>query len=223
MTRGASPWLLTRWAGHLVLLWLLLPSVALPPAADAADRYAEEAVKATFLYRFGSYVQWPPTDVLAPHFTIAVLGDEGVASALDQLLPGRTVLGRAVAIRRVRTVQQALDAQILYVGPRSASDLHAALPTLAGHPILLVTSEPRGLLAGSAINFLVQDDRVRFEVALPSAKQAGLTISAELLDVAVHVYTDPVASRGFCRRVEEFHATPCTWWAMNNECLDAIS
>ena len=48
----------------------------------------------------------------------------------------------------------------------------------------LVVSESDGALAlGSAINFVVVDDKVRFDVALHSINRAGLKISARLLAV----------------------------------------
>jgi len=52
---------------------------------------------------------------------------------------------------------------------------------------LLVTDEEGGLNAGSSLNFLTIDQRVRFEISLAAADRSGLKISAELLGVAVRV------------------------------------
>jgi len=37
------------------------------------------------------------------------------------------------------------------------------------------------------VNFLMADNRLRFEVSLPAAKRAGLKVSSEMLSVAVRV------------------------------------
>ena len=54
-----------------------------------------------------------------------------------------------------------------------------------------MTESDEGLAAGSMINFVVVDDKVRFDVALARAEQAGLRISARLLSVARKVVTAP--------------------------------
>jgi hypothetical protein len=51
----------------------------------------------------------------------------------------------------------------------------------------VVTAENGALAAGSALNFLQHEDRVRFEVSLPAARRMGLRVSSELLSVAARV------------------------------------
>ena len=50
---------------------------------------------------------------------------------------------------------------------------------------VLTVGETRGFVeAGGIINFVLQDDRVQFEVNRKAAKQAGLSVSSRLLAVA---------------------------------------
>ena len=60
-----------------------------------------------------------------------------------------------------------------------------------GTPMLLVSEADGALTQGSAINFVVVDDKVRFDVALRPVNRAGLKISARLLAVARIVQADP--------------------------------
>jgi hypothetical protein len=53
--------------------------------------------------------------------------------------------------------------------------------------MLLITDEEGGLSHGGAINFLMIDHNVRFEVSVTAAERWGLKISSELLGVAVRV------------------------------------
>jgi hypothetical protein len=54
----------------------------------------------------------------------------------------------------------------------------------------LVTDEEQDLDAGGVVNFVLVDQRVRFEVSLPAAERSGVTISSELLSVAYRVLSD---------------------------------
>jgi hypothetical protein len=75
----------------------------------------------------------------------------------------------------------------LFVG-RAAADRLSSLIRAAQQPALLIVTETeRGLEAGSAINFVVAEDRVGFEVSLDAAERNGLKISSRMLAVAKRV------------------------------------
>ena len=69
------------------------------PLAQAAQ-FTVEAVKAAYLFRFAQYVEWPSLAADSP-FVIAVSGAEDVAVHLERLLPGMSVNGHRVVVRRV--------------------------------------------------------------------------------------------------------------------------
>ena len=147
---------------------------------------------AAFLYRFGGFVRWPPETASAPRFTIDVLGDAQVAADLKRMLPGLTVQGRPAAIERIRNLAELHGARILYIGAGDPRVLERRIRALGHRPVLIVTHQPGALAAGSMINFIVIDGHVRFEVSLPAARRSGLTLSSELLSVALHVEGGPL-------------------------------
>jgi hypothetical protein len=166
----------------LMALW------AIVPAARAADPHSDDSVKAAYLYRFAGYVDWKdkiPSD--AP-FTIAVLGAPGVARELRRLLPGHVIDNRVAQVREITGAQDLGKPQVLYAGPGRARSLRALLAAAGSPAVLSVTDEDGGLAAGSAVNFLRVDQRIRFEVSLAGADRAGLKISSEMLGVAVRVH-----------------------------------
>lgn len=165
-------------------LGALLSLVSVPGAAQV---YSEDAVKATFLSRFARYVDWPPNLADSQQFTIAVLGADGVALELQRLLPGSPIDRRPVQVRKIRRLTEIGDAQMLYIGPARSNELRSAVAAITTRPVLLVTDDEHGLDAGAAVNFLLVDQRVRFEVSVLAAERAGLRISAELLSVAARV------------------------------------
>lgn len=168
-----------------ILLALALGGVLGRVAPTAAQAYSPAEVKAAFLYRFASYITWPAGE--HKDFTICVLGDEDVYLELQKLLTNRQVNGRPSRVRRLNSIRELGDAQMLHIGSAFVGDLGATLRSIAGKPVLVVTDRSDGLEAGSMVNFLLADRRIRFEISLPSADQAGLKISSELLSVAARV------------------------------------
>src|SRR4051812_30498926 len=60
-------------------------------AAARAAVFSADAVKAAFLFRFASYVTWPPDATATGSFVIGVVNDDAVAVQLDHLLTGMNV------------------------------------------------------------------------------------------------------------------------------------
>jgi len=174
-----------------------------PPPAQAATTYPEEAVKAIFLYRFAGYVTWPASTADAPQFTIAVLGAEKVAEQLREFLPEHPIQGRPARVAAIQGLGQLGEAQMLYIGPDVSGNLSALVEALKGRPILIVTDRPGALEEGSMVNFLLEQQRVRFEISTAAAKRSGLLIGSELLAVAERVKTGELHGRPICRPIGE--------------------
>lgn len=200
-----------RWCHSAILAVVLTGSLASGTTASAEEGYSEDAVKAAFLSRFAEYVDWPPEALTAPTFTIAVVGADGVAANLQRLLPGYPIKNLPAQVRKIRSVQESTQAQILYVGAGHGDALREAVAMVGARPILLVTDEERSLDAGGAVNFVLVDQRVRFEVSLPAAQRSGLTISSKLLSVAIRVETGHRSSRTSCvdQGLPESHGLAC--------------
>jgi len=166
--------------------------------AAAAESYSEDAVKAAFLYRFTGYVDWPPAALANPPFTIAVLNADGVAAELGRLLQNREVQNQAAQVRSIKSIKEINNAQMLYIGAIHREDLRHVVAAVAGRPVLIVTNEEDGLEAGSTVNFLLIEQRVRFEISVDAAQAAGLKVASELLAVAIRVRGRRVYSEAGC-------------------------
>jgi hypothetical protein len=160
---------------------LLLPCVA---GAQAL----EHEVKAAYLFRFLSFIEWPASAFASPDTPIAigVLGSDDVLAELRAIVPGRVVQGRPVSVRKLQPGESAAGLHALFVG-RGASLPPAKLGQ--GQALLVVTEADGGLEQGAVVNFVRAEGRVRFEVALDSAERRELKISSRMLAVASHVRT----------------------------------
>ncbi|MBI3526341.1 MAG: YfiR family protein [Betaproteobacteria bacterium] len=180
-----STWNLIGGAALLLLGVLCIVTSAV--AVDESPQVLEQRVKAAFLFKFGGYVEWPDSAFPSKDtpLVIGVAGADVLAEELSQVVAGRTMNGRPVSVRRVRGGEPLSSVHVLFVGrPEMGrlTDLAAQ-----ARPILTVTDTEKGLALGSIINFVVADNRVRFEVSLDAAKRSGLRIGAPLLSVAMRV------------------------------------
>jgi hypothetical protein len=151
------------------------------------DSYSEDEVKAVFLYHFSTYVQWPAATELDDTIVIAVLGANGIVEQLEGHLPGKTVNGRRVAVRRIENIDELTNEAVLFIGREENSRLAELLNDIRSRSILTITDAPNGLDLGATINFRLIDQRVRFEISLNAARQAGLNLSSRLLAAAQRV------------------------------------
>jgi hypothetical protein len=184
---------------------LLLAEVALSVQRAEAQRvvepqrpaYSADEVKAAFLYRFGTYVEWPVVKPAGDPITIAVLGAPSVATLLADYVPGRTIQNRPVEVRPIDRIEDVRDSELLFIGRERSAMLSDIVDALGHRPVLVVADAPEGLKHGAMVNFQLVDQRVRFEISLRNAKAAGLVLSSRLLSAAIRVETS--SCRNGCR------------------------
>lgn len=155
-----------------------------------APVFSVDAVKAAFLHRFASYIEWP-ADASARTLVIAVAGADDVASQLDALLPRVSVRGGVPEVRRISRASELDGVHILYIGPKALTRTRALRAAAIDRPILIVTDDKDGLAAGAVINFFERDRNLRFEISLLAADRARLKIDSALLSVAARVERRP--------------------------------
>ena len=186
--RGAG---LSAWRTAPALLTLLLVSGSGANGADAVaqqSRPNESQVQAAYLYNFGKFVKWPN---LAPanqsgDFTICVLGQDPFGSVLESTLNGQKVDGKPVVVKRLAHAQDAASCHILSLSA-AQRDLKDTLAAVDDNSVLTVSDMPDFSKHGGMIQFILDGDRVRFEVNLESAERSHLVFPSELLKVAAAV------------------------------------
>jgi hypothetical protein len=157
--------------------------VPLDVAAAEGDSL-EYAVKSAYLYKFGIYVEWPPgafASQTSP-LNLCIVGEDPFGSTLDAAVNGQHIESHPIAIRRMKTLTRDAGCHILY---SNLPEVHRSVEgAQAARNGVLTVSDVRGV---GIINFVVKDNRVRFEVDEEAAAQNGLTISSKLLGIALNV------------------------------------
>lgn len=157
-------------------------------AGAAGPGEIEQQIKAAYLYKFENYVEWPPSFAPADRpLVIGIVGADEIAAELSNLNRGHRANQRAMEVRLLKPGEAPDGVQILFVGRQESGRLKRLLEGIQAQPVLVVTESAGALGAGSIINFVPVDDRIRFEVSLAQAERSGLKISARLLGVAQKV------------------------------------
>lgn len=168
----------------ILALMMAWASMAQDSQANAGtDNSLEYSVKGAYLFKFGDFVEWPSSAFALPDapLVIAVLGDDPFGSSLDQLVKRRTIAGRAVTVQRTQRIEEARTAHILYISQSERKNMKAIQLNLQDRNVLTVADFDQ---PGIAIAFVIDNDKVRFDVNLDQAERAGLKLSSKLLSVA---------------------------------------
>jgi hypothetical protein len=174
------------WLRRMIPIIGLLISTGL---AAQAPKPTEYQVKAAYIYNFGKFVKWPPNAAASRDnsFTICILGDDPFGASLPSTLVGQSIGGKPVAVKRVTRPQDAMACLILFITAEEKDHLKGILDALGQSPVLTVSDMPDFSSRGGMVQFMTERDRVRFEINRTSAEFAGLTLTSDLLRVAVAV------------------------------------
>jgi hypothetical protein len=166
--------------------------LAIPVLHAQNPRPTDYQVKATYLYNFGRFIEWPRKVAAAQggSFTVCVLGQDPFGPSLDATLGGETIGGKTVVAKRISSADESGDCQILYLSLTDDSRLNKIIADLDKKAVLTVSDMSQFVKRGGMIQFVLEGKKVRFEVNLTATQHAGLTLSSELLKVATAVKRD---------------------------------
>ena len=169
----------------IIALLLLIPLLSRSTTAQA-PKPSQEDVQAAYLYNFAKFVRWPVGDT-RPTLDICVAGQKLYVDTLTRVVAGEHIDTRSLAVRAVLRTEDAARCDILFIDASAKDRMDSLLAATATRPTLTVSDIPGFLDRGGMIQFLVQDNRVRFSVNLRPVARSSISLSSELLKVAVAV------------------------------------
>jgi len=157
-------------------------------ARDSSDS-SEYLIKAGFIFNFAKFVEWPTTAFAQPDspIVIGILGTDPFGTIIDQIVQDKKIGARGFVVKRLKwgsDVKDLRDCKILFVSASEKAHMDELLQMVKGLPVLTVGETPGFAERGGVIRFVLEDNRVRFEVNVEAAHQAELTISSRLLTLA---------------------------------------
>lgn len=147
---------------------------------------SEYDVEASYIFHFSRFVEWPATP-RPQQFLICILGQNPFGNALADTVANENVQGESVVAKQVLTSEDAAACRIVFISSSEENRLEEILASLSNASVLTVSDLPRFTEHGGMIQFLLQDNHVRFQVNVATARHSGLVMSSELLKLAVAV------------------------------------
>jgi hypothetical protein len=172
------------------LLAILLGCLAALPLLSQAPP-TEDDVKAAYLFNFSRFVRYPAGTPVANTFDICLLGRNDIGPVLQSVVQNEAIDAHPVRVLSLSRPTDARACAIVYVGASEASRIDKDLAALDGSNALTVSDVPGFVDRGGMIQFVLQNNRVRFAINLSSAEHSHLALSSELLKVALAVDHPP--------------------------------
>jgi len=180
----------TSWALRsvaLVAVFLSLGVAGKDIKAQSADE--EYRVKAAFIFHFAQLVDWPAEKQEGSDHSLVLctLGQDPFQGLLEDTVAGKAIGNRILRIRHLGQPEEMQACQIVFLGRAQSKRIPTLVSILHQAPVLTVGETAGFLDAGGMIDFLLEDNKVRFEVNLDAAESADLKIGSRLLVLAERV------------------------------------
>ena len=168
---------------------------AVLPGEARAQQTIEVEVKAAFLYNFTKFVAWPQPGAPTEPFRLCVVSDDALRRSLERTIEGESLNGRPLQSIVPRTAEEARACQLLFVSRADGDREEQLLAAVRDLPVLTISDTTDFARRGGGIEFVLENNRLRFDVNVPGAERAGIKVSSRLLKVARRVHESPAKTK----------------------------
>ena len=154
------------------------------PLLQKEDTQAK--IKATYIYGFTKYFEWKNSN--DGNFTITILGENtGLVNELTKMSKTLKVSSQKIEVKNHQTVNEFESTNILFITADKSSLLADALSKFKGKSVLIITEKQGLAKIGATINFIIEDNKQKFEFNKAAATKAGLNAAVSIEKLAATV------------------------------------
>ncbi len=141
-------------------------------------------IKATYIYTFTRYFEWPEKKKV-DNFVIYVVGkNEGLISTLKNLAETKKVGIQSIEIKNSQAFDPKVNSNIIYFCPDALKPVSEAASKNKAKGTLVIAEAPGACKSGASLNFIIVDNKVKFEYNKSTAVKAGLKTNDDLKPLA---------------------------------------
>ncbi len=164
----------------VILLFIIFPGVLF--AQTGIPR-----AQAMFIYNFSRLIEWP-TSYKSGSFVIGIFGTSAVSDELNSYTTGKKVGTQSITVQELKSIDEISKCHILFVPFSRTKQLEEIVARVENMSTLLITEKNGAIDIGSAINFLIVGDKLKFEIKQTNASRYGIKVSAKLQEMAFKSY-----------------------------------
>jgi hypothetical protein len=162
--------------------------MAFPACIQAQAKAEEYHIKAGFIFHFAQLVDWPASAAGGSEYVLSTLGDDPFQGQLDSTLAGKTIGTRPIRVQQLKQPDEAKSCQVLFISNSEDQRLPKIFGDLGNSAVMTVGEANDFIERGGMIRFVLDQEKVRFEINLKAADPAGLKFSSRLLLLAKNVF-----------------------------------
>jgi len=141
-------------------------------------------VHSLFIYKFTQYVEWPTT---TGDFIIGVVGNSPIISELEAVAANKKAGTRTIILKKLSADADFSSCNMLFISEESSKKFKDIMLKTSSKPILIITEKDGLGKKGSCVNFIIVDERIKFEINKAAIESQGLKISNDILKLAIVV------------------------------------
>lgn len=145
------------------------------------------SAQAIFIYNFTRLTEWP-LESRQGDFIIGVYGNADIYNEIKNYTTGKMVGNQPITTIRFTGVETIKKCHILFVSFGKTKELPVVMGVLGGSKTLIITEKKGALEEGAAINFIIVEDKLKFEIKTNNATKMGLKIHSNLENMAIAKY-----------------------------------
>lgn len=172
---------------HYTLLIIACAWLSLESFSRSADieTPSEYQLKAAVIFNFAKFIDWPETafEKADSPFKLGIIGETPLEEELTQLVRDKKLGNRSFLVKQVKTASEIKTCHMLFISQTERKRLQEILKAAEFGPVLTISELDRFMQSGGMIHFLMEGNKVRFEINDAAARKAGLRISSKLLSL----------------------------------------
>jgi hypothetical protein len=141
-------------------------------------------IQSIFIYNFIKLIEWPSA-YKSGTFNITVLGNDPIYNELVQLAKAKKAGNQTIKVAKVNNVGDIGNPHILYIPKSKSNTISAAKGNIGAKSTLLISDSKSGISDGADINFIIVDNKPKFEITTKAAVTKKLKISSSLLNLGI--------------------------------------
>jgi len=145
----------------------------------------EASLKAVFIYNFTKYIEWDNLNA-EDNFIIGIMGSSALDATIEAIAKKNFVKNKRIILRHFNSPEEISTCHILFI-PRDYPGPVRSVTERAGKKVLVIADKVNAARQGAAINFVLVNDKLKFEINAETLYTAGLKASSQLLKLAIIV------------------------------------
>ncbi|MCO6499993.1 MAG: YfiR family protein [Vicingus serpentipes] len=141
-------------------------------------------IKAVFILNFTKLIEWPQPYRVG-EFVVGVVGDTPLYPELTKMAKVKKVANQTLTIKQFKTIDDIEKCHILYVTQSKSNEISDVVKKIKTNSTLIVTEQQGLTKKGAGINFIVQDNRQKFELNKTNVEKYKLKVSSNLEALAI--------------------------------------